>query len=456
MYIFNTHIIRLWFTPPESCLEPYIPRIPKLQSLEETDSQGLEGEKLLGPKLSSLVMAFKLAISPDPLKALSHPCNPKRSVGRCPDGLCSFAHSGGAFCSPNVLGAAWMSFLGIFCSGHCNGFKGNHNKNTFHGVDARIRCRTCCHELTLMVNLQLWSLSQCSWREQNWKHSKIKRAYLHLLPHPAFTREAAQHSHFLSTCKLLLKLSFEADTMWPLASWFPKAWLYIFSGNMQHQGPFHLDSFVFCSSSHEVAWLGQGATHAVDSVIRWIGSNDWTCQACEVLDPSEFLASEECSAEEVPVIFGFPGKIMGNSFHHGGFCKGSWGDIHNFSEYLYQFFLACWRISKRMDPQSQNLGFANPWQVLDMAFCKMNAKKKQGYMDQLRKSNLATCFKIPPLKPSCQAHNLTAIDSRRFFSQSNIPRCLVSNNMWKKLFGEYVRLAKIAPQPLPTFYNGAI
>ena len=273
----------------------------------------LEGEKLLGPKLSSLVMAFKFAMSPDPLKALSHPCNPKRSVGRCPDGLCSFAHSGGAFCSPNVLGAAWMSFLGIFCSGHCNGFKGNHNKNTFHGVEDRIRCRTCCDELTLMVNLQLWSLSQCSWREQHWKHSKIKRAYLHL-PHPAFTREAAQHSHFLSTCKLLLKLSFEADTMWPLASWFPKAWLYIFSGNMQHQGPFHLDSFVFCSSSHEVAWLGQGATHAVDSVIRWIGSNDWTCQAGEVLDPSEFLASEECSAEEVPVIFGFPDKKNGKLF----------------------------------------------------------------------------------------------------------------------------------------------
>lgn len=187
----------------------------------------LEGEKLLGPKLSSLVMAFKFAMSPDPLKALSHPCSPKRSVGRCPDGLCSFAHSGGAFCSPNVLGAAWMSFLGIFCSGHCNGFKGNHNKNTFHGVEDRIRCRTCCDELTLMVNLQLWSLSQCSWREQHWKHSKIKRAYLHL-PHPAFTREAAQHSHFLSTCKLLLKLSFEADTMWPLASWCPKAWRYIY------------------------------------------------------------------------------------------------------------------------------------------------------------------------------------------------------------------------------------
>lgn len=154
-----------------------------------------------------------------------------------------------------------------------------------------------------------------------------------------------------------------------------------------------------------------------------------------------------------PCYFCFPGKIMGSSFHHGGFCKGSWGNIHNFSG--YQFFLTCCAFEKN-GPQSQNLGFANPWQVLDMAFCKMNAKKKQGYMDQLRKSNLATCFKIPPLNPSCQAHNLTAIESRRFYSQSNIPRCLVSKNMWKKLFGEYARLAKISPQPLPTFYNGAI
>eukprot|EP00434_Breviolum_minutum_P020398 symbB.v1.2.017987.t1/scaffold1416.1/size119947/7 len=57
-------------------------------------------------------------------------------------------------------------------------------------------------------------------------------------------------------------------------------------------------------------------------------SLDWD-KAGEVLDPSEFLASEECSAEE----------------------------------------------------------------VLDMAFCKMNAKKKQGYMDQLRKSNLVSVVK---------------------------------------------------------------